>query len=47
MYNVSGRSRDFLGIQFLAGDFRAGAQKNIIKNFEEQFSVINMYEWYG
>ena len=28
-------SRDFLGIPFPAGDFRAGAQKGLIVNFEE------------
>ena len=27
-------SRDFLGIPFSAGEFRAGAQKDIIVNFE-------------
>ena len=27
-------SRGFLGIAFLAGEFRAGAQKDIIMNFE-------------
>ena len=32
---VSDVSNDFLGILFLACDFRAGAQKNIIMNFEE------------
>ena len=44
---VSDVSRDFLGIPFSAGYFRAGAQKGIIVNFEEQFSVINMYGWHG
>ena len=39
-------SRGFLGIAFLAGEFRAGGQKNIIVNFEKQFSVINMYGWH-
>ena len=32
-----------MGIPFSARDFRAGAQKDIIVNFQEQFSVINMY----
>ena len=27
-------SRSFMGIQFSAGDFRVGARKNIIVNFE-------------
>ena len=40
-------SRDFLGIPFLAGEFRAGAQKDITVNFEQQFSVIDMYGWHG
>ena len=44
---ISGISRDFLGILFSAGEFRAGAQKDIIVNFEQQFSVINMYGWHG
>ena len=43
---VSDVSRGFLGIPFSAGKFRAGAQKDIIMNFE-QFSVINMYGWHG
>ena len=38
--------RDFLGIPFSAGEFRAGAQKDIIVNFEQKFSVINMYGWH-
>ena len=40
-------SRGFLGILFSAGEFRAGAQKDIIVNFEQQFLVINMYGWHG
>ena len=36
-----------LGIPFSAGEFRTGAQKDIIENSEEQFSVINMYGWHG
>ena len=36
-------SEIFLIIPFSAGDFTAGAQKDIIVNFEEYFSVINMY----
>ena len=39
-------SRGFLGIPFPAGQFRAGAQKDIIINFEQQFSVINMHGWH-
>ena len=39
-------SRGFLGISFSAGEFRAQAQKDIIVNFEQQFSVINMYGWH-
>ena len=40
-------SRHFLGIPFSAGEFRAGPQKDIIVNFEQQFSGINMYGWHG
>ena len=43
----SDMSRDFLGIHFSAGKFRAAAQKDVITNFEQQFSVINMYGWHG
>ena len=43
---VSDVSRDFLGIPFSARDFRAGAQKDIIVNFEEEFSIVNMYGWH-
>ena len=46
-YNYSDVSRNFLGIPFSAGDFGAGAQKGIIVNFEEQFSVINMHGWHS
>ena len=44
---LSDISRGFLGIPFPLGQFRAGAQKDIIVNFEQQFSVINMYGWHG
>ena len=44
---ISVVSVDFLEIPFAAGDFGAGAQKDIIVNFEEQFSVINMHGWHG
>ena len=37
----------FLGILFSVTDFREGVQKDIIVNYEELFSVINMYEWHG
>ena len=40
-------SSGFLGVPFSAGEFRAGAQKDIIVNFEQQFSVRNMYGWHG
>ena len=40
-------SRDFLGIPFPAGGFRAGVQNDMTVNFEEQLSVINMYGWHG
>ena len=40
-------SRGFLGILFSAGEFRAGALKDIIVNFEQQFPVIKMYGWHG
>ena len=40
-------SRGFSGIPFSTGEFRAGAPKDIIVNFEQQFSVINMYRWHG
>ena len=36
-----------LGILFLAGEFRTGAQNDIIVNSEEQLLVINIYGWYG
>ena len=45
--DISDVSRDFLGIPFSARELRAGAQKDIIVNFEQQFSVINMYGWHG
>ena len=35
-----------MGIPFSAGNSRAGAQKGVITNFEEQFSVTNMYGWH-
>ena len=44
---ISDVSRDFLGIPFSIGKFRAGGQKDIIVNFEQQFSVINIYGWHG
>ena len=44
---ISDASRDFLRILFSAGDFWAGAQKEIIVHFEEQFSVIDMYGWHN
>ena len=38
----------FLRIPFSAGDFGEGVQKDIIVvTVDEQFSVINMYGWYG
>ena len=43
---INYESRDFLGIAFSAGYFRAGAQKDITVIFEEQFSVINLHGWY-
>ena len=36
-------SEIFLVIPFSAMDFTAGGQKDTIMNFEEYFSVINMY----
>ena len=36
-----------LGIPFFAEDFGEAAQKDIIVNSEEQFSVISMYGWHG
>ena len=39
---VSGVSRDFLGIPFSARGFRARAQKDIIVNFEAEFSIFSM-----
>ena len=44
---LSDVSRGFLGILFPLGQIRAGTQKDIIVNFEQQFSVINMYGCHG
>ena len=39
-------SRGFLGIPFLAGNSGQEPKRTIV-NFEQQFSVINMYGWHG
>ena len=44
---VTDVSRDFLGIQFSAGEFRAGAQKDIIMNFEENFQLHTCMDGMG
>ena len=37
-------SSNILGIVFSAGDLGTETQKDLILNFEESFSVTNMYE---
>ena len=44
---ISDLSKDFWGIPLSAENFRVGIQKDIILNFEEWFSVTNMYGWHG
>ena len=44
---ISDVTRYFLGILISARDLGAGIQKDIIVNFEEEFSFINMYGWHG